>query len=205
MHLNSRLVFEKHGAHRIPPGARVLEIGADASPSTYNRATPVETTWESADLVSEAGVYSDDRSTADHLMPSEYEIPVPDATFDVVISGQVAEHVREIWTWMCELARVTKPGGQVITVSPISWPYHEAPVDCWRIYPEGIRAVTEWAGLEVEFCWWGSLEPRAWRKPYPGTGRVLLQRQLRYRMTRALGWSYPVAYDMITVARKPAQ
>jgi SAM-dependent methyltransferase len=138
-------------------------------------------------------------------MPGEYEIPAPDATFDVILSGQVIEHVRQPWKWMAEVCRVCRPGGLVITVNPVSWPYHEAPVDCWRIYPEGMHALCEGAGLTVEQSRWESLEPRP-RRWYPGAsyghyvgrkGRAL------NRLKAAVGWPLPIAFDTITVARKP--
>jgi SAM-dependent methyltransferase len=202
LHDNSRLIFLEHVAARIPKGARVLEFAGDTRPSTFCMATPVDTVWETADLASEAGVWVDDANRPDHLMPSEYEVPVDAETFDVVLSGQVIEHVREPWTWMRELARITRPGGQVITINPISWPFHEAPIDCWRIYPDGMKALSDWAGLDVEFSWWGSLEPSP-RRSYPGEGRVRAQRQLRRRVKQRLGLATPVAYDLVTVARKP--
>ncbi|MCW3101420.1 MAG: hypothetical protein JWL77_7038 [Chthonomonadaceae bacterium] len=202
MHLNSKLVFETHVKHRIRAGSRVLELGADTAPSTYRRAVPVDVVWETADLVGESGRWAVDNAPAEHLMQSEYNVPVDDDSFDVVLSGQVAEHVREIWTWMRELARITKPGGQVITISPVSWAYHEAPIDCWRMYPEAMNAVSAWAGLEVEFSWWGSLEPRG-RRHYQGEGRALHHREPRRALRRALGLATPVAYDLVTVARKP--
>jgi len=45
-----------------------------------------------------------------------------------------------------------------ITINPVSWPYHEAPVDCWRIFPLGMEALAEEAGLSVELCLFDSLE-----------------------------------------------
>ena len=57
-----------------------------------------------------------------HLMKSEYELPVEDGSYDVILSGQVMEHVRHIWRWMPELARACRPGGHVITIAPVSWP-----------------------------------------------------------------------------------
>jgi SAM-dependent methyltransferase len=79
-----------------------------------------------------------------------YSFPISDNTYDIVISGQVIEHVAKIWRWMPELARVTKPVGLVITVNPSSWPFHEAPIDCWRMYPDGMKALCEDAGLLIE-------------------------------------------------------
>jgi SAM-dependent methyltransferase len=210
MHVNSLLIFREHVAHRIGGEDRVLEIGPDGDPSTFCREAGLPPRWESADLAEQAGAWSVDSSKASILMPNEYEIPVPDGSYDVVFSAQVAEHVQEIWTWMRELARVTKPGGQVITISPISWTYHEAPVDCWRMYPAGMGALSRFAGLAVEHSWWGSLEPAPSRRTYPGTGEAQIwglapsRRGGRWAdmVRRAVGWPMPVAYDMVTVARK---
>ena len=105
------------------------------------------------------------------MASSEYSFPVPDETYDVVLSGQVIEHVRKIWVWMREVARVCKAGGIVITINPVSWPYHEAPIDCWRAYPEGMKALYEDSKLEVIFSGWESLEEPQFRNYMPGASR----------------------------------
>ena len=71
----------------------------------------------------------------------EYNYDVADNTFDVVFSGNVSEHVRWLWVWMEEIYRIIKPGGIVITHNPFTERYHEAPIDCWRIFPEGFNSL----------------------------------------------------------------
>lgn len=207
MHSNSILMFERHALPLITDGLTVLEIGPDASPSTYQRLVTAEVSWVTTDLASERTEQGRRWGTGETtmLMTDEYVIPADDGTFDVVLSGQVIEHVRAPWRWMAELVRVCRPGGRVITVSPVSWPYHEAPIDCWRIYPEGMRSLCEEAGAEVELAIWDSLEdrPRHW---YPGMtkGHGLGPRgRLKVRALELLGWPLPVAFDAVTVARKP--
>lgn len=84
-----------------------------------------------------------------YVATDEYAFPIPDESYDLVLSGQVFEHVRKIWVWMKELSRVCKAGGTVITINPVSWPYQEAPIDCWRAYPEGMCALYDDASLDV--------------------------------------------------------
>jgi SAM-dependent methyltransferase len=200
MHDNSKRMFARHALPFFAGAERVLEVGPDRLPSTYERlvraaggaSAPAE--WHTVDLASRPGTTFAARS--------EYEFPIADASYDVVVSGQVLEHVRKPWRWLPELARVCRPGGAVVTISPVSWPYHEAPVDCWRIYPEGLRALHEDAGLEVLHCSWGTLEPAGLLprcpRPYsdhaPGTV---------YKLARLLRWPLARAYDAVTVARKP--
>jgi SAM-dependent methyltransferase len=210
VHRNSVLLFERYALKYIEPGASVLEIGPDDDPSSYRRLVQVPVSWETADLKSEVsaggrrwGGGRGDRLT--YVMTGEYDIPVQDASFDVVLSGQVIEHVREPWRWVNEAARVCRPGGVVITVNPVSWPYHEAPVDCWRIYPEGMRALCGAAGLTIEESTWESLEDRP-RKWYPGPShdQDLGRRGLLFNRLKGLvGWPLPIAFDTVTVARKP--
>lgn len=71
-------------------------------------------------------------------------------SFDIVISGQTIEHTRRPWLFVKELARILKPGGRMCVIAPHTWVYHPSPLDCWRIYPDGMRALLEDAGLEVE-------------------------------------------------------
>jgi len=74
-------------------------------------------------------------------MEDLYAIPVDSESFEIVVSANVIEHVEELWRWVPALARVCRRGGKVITINPISWGFHEAPVDCWRIYPDGMKAL----------------------------------------------------------------
>ena len=72
-----------------------------------------------------------------------------DESFDVVISGQVFEHIEFPWVTILEVARVLRPGGLVCIIVPAGGYEHRYPVDCWRYYPDGARALAHWADLDV--------------------------------------------------------
>jgi SAM-dependent methyltransferase len=202
MHKNSRLLFQKYARGFFAPGMRVLEIGPDRDPSTYHRlAGEAFAAWDTLDFAARTDV------PLTYRTESEYEFPVPGDSYDIVFSAQVIEHVRKIWRWMPELARICRPGGLVITLNPVSWHYHESPVDCWRIYPEGMRALSEDAGLEMVLSEWESVEMERLNRRAP---RLLRKQQVFQRISGVLGMAnallrFPVegAYDTITVARKP--
>jgi hypothetical protein len=48
-----------------------------------------------------------------------------------------------------EIVRVLKPNGFCCMVAPSSGYEHRYPVDCWRVYPDGMRAIAQFAKLEV--------------------------------------------------------
>ncbi len=78
-------------------------------------------------------------------------LELADASVDVLVSGQTLEHVEFPWLTFAEIARVLRPGGIACLIAPASGPEHRYPVDCWRIYPDGMRALARHAGLrEVE-------------------------------------------------------
>jgi len=161
MHRNSGLLFEKYAKSLFKNQMRVLEIGPDGDPSTYRRiVADASLDWRTLDVDPTARYTGVTKDQLSYVSPEEYRFPIEDNTFDIVLSGQVIEHVKKIWRWMPELARICKPGGLVITINPISWGYHEAPVDCWRIYPEGIRALHEEAGLKTQLAVFESLDPQ---------------------------------------------
>jgi SAM-dependent methyltransferase len=197
MHRNSQLLFLKYAKEFFRPGIRILEIGPDGFPSTYQTLLGHDSQpWDTLDI------YRDARLT--YTAPSEYSFPVPDNAYDLVVSGQVIEHVRKIWVWMKEVARVCKPGGIVITVNPVSWPYHEAPIDCWRMYPEGMQALYDEAGLEVILSEWGSLEETHFRRRLPGVSLEWRSKWLRlaYRVLGRFGFPVECAFDTITIGKK---
>jgi len=150
MHPNSLLLFRRDAMPYFKDGLRVLEIGP-SFPSPFQREVAGRALqWETLDI------YESPNLTYSTTDP--YHFPIPDETFDIVFSAQVIEHVGSIWRWIPEVARITKVGGRVITINPVNWGFHEHPVDCWRIYPDGMRALYGDAGLEVELSNSGSLE-----------------------------------------------
>jgi SAM-dependent methyltransferase len=201
MHDNSQLMFDRYAKSHFGPGMRVLEIGATLDTSTYWRAVgDPSIIWETLELTEWPGVT--------HVVTDEYQYPLPDNHYDVVVSGNVAEHVRQLWVWMAELRRIVKPGGLIITIAPVSWPYHDAPSDCWRLYPEAMRALCDFTDLKLELCEWGSLEAASYWRVWPGRGRIaaIASSRRRYAVFRVLSWvgyAVEVAYDMVAIARKP--
>jgi SAM-dependent methyltransferase len=80
--------------------------------------------------------------------PYSWQILASDS-IDVIISGQAFEHIEFFWLTVLELSRVLKPGGLCCIIAPSSGPEHRYPVDCWRFYCDGMRALMNYAGLEV--------------------------------------------------------
>ena len=103
---------------------------------------------------------------------------IEDASVDVVISGQAFEHIEFPWLTIKEIFRILKDRGVACIIAPSSGWEHRYPVDCWRIFPDGMRALAKWAGFRVieVFTDWG-LDP--WRdtfavfqKPLTGSSNV---------------------------------
>lgn len=197
MHENSLLLFKKYAKPFFKNGMRILETGPDSFPSSYQRALEgLSLQWDTLDR----------RDLPQLTFPNsgEYSFPVLDGQYDITLSGQVIEHVRKPWRWMPELARVTRSGGMVITINPVSWTYHEAPFDCWRMYPEGMKALYEDAALSVVFSHWESLETPHFRSFIPGDSREAqsLGRRITYSVLGRLGLPVERSYDTITIGRK---
>lgn len=71
------------------------------------------------------------------------------ASFDVVVSGQTLEHVEYPWMTVMEVARVLKPAGICCLIAPSAGREHRYPLDCWRFYADGVRALARYAALDV--------------------------------------------------------
>lgn len=143
MHLNSHLLFEKYALSHFSSNSMVLEIGPDSFPSRYRILANEVLHWDTLEIESS-------NATQSTFVSKElYKYPIKDNTYDIVLAGQVMEHIGEIWTWLTELKRIVKKEGLIILISPTSWPYHEAPIDCWRIYPEGMKNLVKLTNLEI--------------------------------------------------------
>lgn len=199
MHSNSKLLFERYAKPHFHDGAKVLEIGPNDFPSSYCKLVgKPQLQWDTLDI------YESPKLT--YSKSPEYQFAIPDNTYDIVLSGQVMEHVPKIWLWIRELERVTKPGGLVIILSPVSWPYHEAPIDCWRIYPEGMKALLSETSLEPIHCQYESLEAPGYKDYLPGRSLewVGARMQRFYKWAGRFGYPVERAYDLMTIARKRA-
>jgi SAM-dependent methyltransferase len=86
-------------------------------------------------------------------------IEIKNESFDIVISGQAFEHIKYIWLTMGEIIRVLKKDGLVCIIVPSCGPVHRYPVDCWRIFPDGMRALAEINNIEVLECYSNNIEP----------------------------------------------
>lgn len=75
--------------------------------------------------------------------------PFEDASFDCVLCSQVLEHVPEPDAFLREIARVLRPGGQLVLTVPFLWPEHEQPWDAYRFTSYGLIASINRAGLNI--------------------------------------------------------
>lgn len=84
----------------------------------------------------------------DIQMTQPYKIPVPSHSQDVVLSGQVFEHIPFPWASILEIARVLRTGGVFMMTVP-SRGHHHSTYDCWRYYPDSMRALAAQADLTL--------------------------------------------------------
>lgn len=123
---------------------RVLDLGAAISPGqslTHRRLfAPYSVQYVGIDIVENENV--------DHVMPRPYTFPIPSRSVDILISGQVFEHIPFVWATAMEIARVLRPGGYAFICAPSRGHQHNV-YDCWRFYPDAYRALAAWSGLEL--------------------------------------------------------
>jgi hypothetical protein len=85
----------------------------------------------------------------DVVAPGKYDYG--EEKYDVVISGQTMEHVEDIYAHVDALAKISKDLVCII-VPTYGWREHRHPVDCWRVFPDGLKFLLKRSGLEVLEC-----------------------------------------------------
>jgi SAM-dependent methyltransferase len=99
-------------------GARILEIGGGTG---YQAARLRDSGFAVSSIDVAAGIYRDGRE----FPVQEYDgrhIPFPDATFDIVFSSNVLEHIPDLAQIHRETRRVLRPDGYCVHVMPTgSW------------------------------------------------------------------------------------
>ncbi len=123
---------------------RVLDLGSRLSPgqTMTHRKLLADRDMEYAGIDVQTG------KNVDVVMREPYTFPVPSGSVDILISGQVFEHIPFFWASMLEIARVLRPGGYAFITAPSRGHVHST-YDCWRYYPDGLRAMAAWAKLDL--------------------------------------------------------
>jgi SAM-dependent methyltransferase len=107
------------------------------------------------------------------------QLPLADATVDVVLVEHVLEHVLDPIQAAAEIERVLRPGGLVVATIPFCFPWHGVPVDFFRVTPSGMLAL--FRGCEVRYLEAGMGNGSALGY---GAATTLLANQRRGRLAR---------------------
>ena len=76
-------------------------------------------------------------------------IPLPDHTFDAIMSVQVLEHIKDPQSAFNELNRLLKPGGKLFLSTHLVFALHMEPYDYFRFTKYGLQHLAETAGFAV--------------------------------------------------------
>ncbi len=121
---------------------RLLDVGCGSKP--YRSLFEVEA-YIGLDVDSES---SRRLAVADQLYDG-HSFPFDDKIFDSVLCNQVLEHVFNPDQFLCEIARILKPGGKLLLTVPFVWDEHEQPHDYARYSSFGLRALLEKNGFRL--------------------------------------------------------
>jgi len=123
---------------------RILDIGS-------LRYTDGDSTYRNIFLFSKWKYFGLDivsGENVDIVSSDPYRYPFKDDYFDVIISGQAAEHVARPWEWIKEIFRILKGGGLVCIIAPGGGKRHTEK-DYWRILADGMQSLLECGGFIV--------------------------------------------------------
>jgi SAM-dependent methyltransferase len=133
---------------------RVIDLGSQDLNGSYRHFFDPEQ-WEYIGIDMAAG------NNVDIVLKDPYHWEeLASECADCVISGQAFEHTEYFWLSMGEIARVMRPGALCCILAPSAGPEHRYPVDCWRFYPDGMRALARYVHLETLEVY------TSWDEPY---------------------------------------
>lgn len=127
-------------ASALPPGSKVLDVGAGEAPyrSLFDHV-------EYRTLDHPGSLHAP--SEGHDIVASGTEIPLADGSLDAVLSTQVLEHVAEPQRVLREMWRVLRRGGSLYATVPLAWEEHEMPHDYFRYTRSGMTHLLAEAGF----------------------------------------------------------
>jgi len=108
----------------LTPGMRVLDIGGKKS----NKRGLFDIDRYEV----EVKYVNIDRTTNPDIICDASHIPLPDNSYDVIIMGELLEHIPEPLEAMTETYRILRPGGTALVTVPFLYPIHADPKDYSR-------------------------------------------------------------------------
>ena len=141
-----------YAASRLPPGARVLDYGCgNGRIVKLLRARGIDAAG--CDVFYEGGDHSSEVDPEllgkSVLAMDGNKIPFADNRFDMIVNNQVMEHVADLDAVVCEMTRVLKPGGTVLSLFPHRgvWREGHCGVPFLHRFPKGSRFRVKYALL----------------------------------------------------------
>jgi ubiquinone/menaquinone biosynthesis C-methylase UbiE len=124
----------------------VIDIGgANINGAYADIFSGKEFVYKSADISSAENI--------DIILKDPYKLPFQDGSIDILISGQVFEHVEFFWLLFAEMVRVLKEDGLIFLIAPSQGKIHRYPVDCYRFYPDSYRALAKYTKCTLFDVW----------------------------------------------------
>lgn len=136
-------------ASEIPPGSKILDIGAGTCPY---RSLFAHCQYTAHDFKKYKGQKLGDTTEYGRIdIESDIiKIPVPNGSFDAILCTEVLEHVPEPIAALKEMARILKPGGVILLTAPLGSALHQLPFHFYGGYtPEWYKHFGESFGLSV--------------------------------------------------------
>lgn len=170
----------REAVRRLGPGApRVLDFGCgDGRGLDVVRAASGSARYSGVDIEASPEVESRIRADGDFRTYDGRDLPYEDASFDIVYSRQVFEHVRHPDHAAREIARVLRPGGLFVGSLSNLEPYHSFSI--FNYTPYGVFRLLEDNGFTLH----------AMRPGVEGMG--LIVRQLTKRRIGGFRLAYPL-------------
>lgn len=141
------MLWFKDNYLNVNDSLKILDIGSlDVSNSNYNyKSIFTNSNWEYEGLDFKPG------ENVDIVVSDIYNwLEIDDNSYDVIICGQLFEHLKFFWLTMAEIDRVLKPGGFCCIIAPSSGPKHGVEdEDCYRFYEDGMSALAKYVDFEI--------------------------------------------------------
>ena len=148
MHKNSysKMQWFKNTYLNKNQNLNILDVGSLDQIGDYNyRSIFNEPNWTYTGLDTKAG------NNVDIIITDIYNwFEIEDNSYDVIISGQLFEHLEFFWLTMSQIERVLKPGGKVCIIVPSAGHKHGGDrLNCYRFHEDGLKAMAKYVDLEI--------------------------------------------------------